>query len=85
MSKSPMNFITYEYSKQYDKNDLEQIPYYPINTETNNNIYKLYKTYAEKEHKKLVVGGRLGNYRYYDMDMTIGNALSTVKKELEGN
>ena len=83
-SKSPMDFITYEYSKQYDKNDPNQIPYYPINTEKNNNIYKQYKQYAEKEHAKLVVGGRLGNYRYYDMDMTIGNALSTVKKELEG-
>ena len=83
-SKSPMDFITYEYSKQYNKNDPNQIPYYPINTEENNLIYKQYKLYAEKEHSKLIIGGRLGNYRYYDMDMTIGNALSTVKKELEG-
>ena len=83
-SKSPMDFITYEYSKQYNKNDPNQIPYYPINTEENNLIYKQYKLYAEKEHSKLIVGGRLGNYRYYDMDMTVANALSTVKKELEG-
>ena len=47
-------------------------------------IHKNYQEYLEKECSNIIVGGRLGNYKYYDMDMTIGNALTTVKKELAG-
>lgn len=81
-SKSEKDYVTYEYSRTYDKN-LNDTPYYPVNTDKNNNIYEKYKSYAEKEFPNLIIGGRLGNYRYYDMDMTVGNALTTVKKELK--
>jgi UDP-galactopyranose mutase len=79
--KSDIDYVSYEYSKTYDKTNE---PYYPINDENNNTIYKKYKEYSEK-YKNLIIGGRLGNYRYYDMDMSIGNALSAVKKEFAGN
>jgi UDP-galactopyranose mutase len=55
-----------------------------VNTPINNEIYSKYKEYLETNHSNIIVGGRLGNYRYYDMDMTIGNALATVKKEFAG-
>ena len=80
-SKSDKDYITYEYSKSYNKSDKNHIPYYPINTQENNEIYKKYKEFAEKEFPNLIIGGRLGNYKYYDMDMAVGNALATVKKE----
>lgn len=80
-SKSEKDYITYEYSKTYDRFDKNQTPYYPINTQENNEIYKKYKEYADKEFPNLIIGGRLGNYKYYDMDMAVGNALATVKKE----
>ena len=83
-SKSTNDFVTYEYSKDYDKNNSDHIPYYPVNTNKNNEIYKKYKEYLENNHSNIIVGGRLANYRYYDMDMTIGNALATVKKEFAG-
>lgn len=81
LSKSNVEYITHEYSQDYNGTNE---PYYPINDDLNNNKYKLYKIEAEKI-QNLIIGGRLGNYRYYDMDMSIGNALSVVKKELAGN
>lgn len=82
-SKTKKEYITFEYSRAYEKNS-DEIPYYPINDELNDEIYKKYKNYADKKCPNLIIGGRLGNYKYYDMDMTIGNALSVVKKELAG-
>lgn len=80
--KSPnTNYISFEYAAEHEKNINE--PYYPINDEKNNLIYEMYKALAEKEDN-LIVGGRLGNYKYYDMDMTIGNAITAVKKEFAG-
>ena len=73
-------FVSYEYSKTYDKTNE---PYYPINDESNNLVYKKYKDYSES-FKNIIIGGRLGNYRYYDMDMSIGNALAALKKEFAG-
>ena len=72
-----------KHKPSYDthKSDKNHIPYYPINTQENNEIYKKYKEFAEKEFPNLIIGGRLGNYKYYDMDMAVGNALATVKKE----
>jgi UDP-galactopyranose mutase len=80
-SKSTKDFITYEYSKDYTG---DNEPFYPINDEANNEIYEKYKSYSETYSSNLIIGGRLGNYRYYDMDMTIANALSVCKKELAG-
>jgi UDP-galactopyranose mutase len=77
-SNNENDTVTFEFPLNYKRGGQ---PYYPINDETNNNKYKLYKEEANKIDN-LIIGGRLGNYRYYDMDMTIGNALSVVKKEL---
>lgn len=79
--KSDIDYVSYEYSENYNK--LNE-PYYPINDEINNSVYKKYKEYSEKQ-KNIIIGGRLGNYRYYDMDMSIGNALSAVRKEFAGD
>ena len=70
--------ITREYPAEYTgKNE----PYYPINDDANNSVHETYKAMAGKLDK-YIIGGRLANYRYYDMDMTVGNALATVNKYL---
>ncbi|UTR16920.1 UDP-galactopyranose mutase [Salipaludibacillus sp. LMS25] len=70
--------ITEEYPMEWKKN-LE--PYYPINNEKNNKIYKKYKELADKE-SKVIFGGRLATYKYYDMHQVIAEALTTVHREL---
>lgn len=70
--------ITKEYPKDWQ---LKDEPYYPVNDEKNNKIYELYRKKAELD-KNIIFGGRLGLYRYYDMDDTIIAALDCVKKEL---
>lgn len=55
--------------------------YYPINNETNNNLYAKYKELSEKD-KKIKFAGRLGEYKYYDMDEIIEKALKLVYEEL---
>jgi len=61
------------------QNDLE--PYYPVNTEQNEEILTKYRHLGQKE-KKLVLGGRLGNYAYYDMDKTILAALKCFEEQI---
>ena len=56
-------------------------PYYPINDEANNTLYEQYEALAKKE-KDVIFGGRLGQYKYYDMDKVIRAALDTVRQEL---
>ena len=56
-------------------------PYYPVNDAKNGALYEKYKELAEKEDK-VIFGGRLGEYKYYDMDAVIASALELVKKEL---
>ena len=70
--------ITREYP---DKWSQEKEPYYPINNEKNNNLYEKYKECASQD-KNIIFGGRLGQYKYYDMDKVIESALQTVKEEL---
>ena len=55
-------------------------PYYPINNDRNNNIYEQYKNMAENE-SKVIFGGRLGEYKYYDMHKVIERALEVVRDE----
>jgi UDP-galactopyranose mutase len=76
-SKSNVTWITKEYPKNYQKGD---IPYYPINDEKNNKIYQKYKDLS-KDYSNLIFGGRLSEYRYYDMHQVIGSALKKVKDE----
>lgn len=70
--------ITKEYSKKWESGDE---PYYPVNDEKNNHLYKSYKKLAE-EYGNIIFGGRLGQYRYYDMHQVIAAALQCVEKEL---
>lgn len=55
-------------------------PYYPINDERNTSLYEKYKELAIKDHK-VIFGGRLGTYQYYDMDKVIKSVLELVEKE----
>ena len=76
--KQKHTIITKEYPKKASKND---IPYYPINNKANNKRYSKYKKLAEKTN--VIFGGRLAEYKYYDMHQVIGSALSKVKKEIK--
>jgi UDP-galactopyranose mutase len=55
-------------------------PYYPINDEKNSDLYQKYLALAQQE-KNVIFGGRLGHYKYYDMDKVIAEALILVDKE----
>ena len=56
-------------------------PYYPVNDEKNGALYAKYRALADGE-KEVLFGGRLGEYKYYDMDKVIESALAAVQKEL---
>ncbi|MCR4898041.1 MAG: UDP-galactopyranose mutase [Acholeplasmatales bacterium] len=71
---SPKTVISKEYSKKWEKTDE---PYYPINDDKNNNLYLKYKEEADKL-TNVYFGGRLGQYKYYDMDKVIAEALNFV-------
>ena len=73
----PKTVITREYPADWAE-DME--PYYPINDEKNQNLYQKYKELADKEDRVLF-GGRLAEYKYYDMDKVIESAFKLVKKE----
>ncbi|CJW90011.1 UDP-galactopyranose mutase Glf [Streptococcus pneumoniae] len=68
-----------EHSKTWEKGDE---PYYPVNNDRNNHLYKSYKKLAD-EQGNVIFGGRLGHYRYYDMHQVIGAALQCVRNELD--
>ena len=70
--------ISKEYSSEWKIGDE---PYYPVNDDKNNLLYQDYKALADKE-QKVFFGGRLGNYKYFDMDVTIESALEFAKKEI---
>ena len=76
--KQPTTIISREYSSEWKKGDE---PYYPVNNDKNNALYQQYKELADKEHK-VIFGGRLGGYEYYDMDKVIAAALEMCEKEL---
>ena len=76
--QQPTTVITREYSQEWSAG---MEPYYPINDDENTRIYKKYKELADIE-KNVIFGGRLAEYRYYDMHQVIGSALHHVKKYL---
>ena len=76
--KQPTTIISREYSSEWKKGDE---PYYPVNNDKNNALYQQYEELADKEHK-VIFGGRLGGYKYYDMDKVIAAALEMCEKEL---
>ncbi len=75
----PKTVISREYSSEWKLGDE---PYYPVNDGKNGNLYKKYKELADKE-ENVIFGGRLGEYKYYDMDQVIAAALDMCEKEFE--
>lgn len=74
----PKTVITREYPADWIKGDE---PYYPVNDDRNNSLYEQYKRLADNE-KNVIFGGRLGQYKYYDMDKCIESALALCEEEL---
>ncbi|MBR2375945.1 MAG: UDP-galactopyranose mutase [Clostridia bacterium] len=73
----PKTVVSREYSSEWKVGDE---PYYPVNNEKNNALYAQYKALAENE-PNVIFGGRLGEYKYYDMDTVIAASLALCKKE----
>lgn len=74
--KQPATIITREYPKEWKQGDE---PYYPLNNDRNNSLYAEYEKLAEKT-SNVLFGGRLGKYKYYDMDKVIAAALEDCEK-----
>lgn len=74
----PKTVISREYSSEWKQGDE---PYYPVNDEKNSRLYAEYRKLADQE-KQVIFGGRLGEYKYYDMDAVIDSALKMCEKEL---
>lgn len=77
--KQPVTIISREYSSEWTKGDE---PYYPVNDDKNGALHAKYEELAKQE-SKVIFGGRLGSYRYYDMDKVIGAALDMVREQLD--
>jgi len=75
----PKTVISREYSSEWKLGDE---PYYPVNDEKNGALYAQYKELADKE-ENIIFGGRLGEYKYYDMDAVIASALDMAARELQ--
>ena len=73
----PKTIISREYSSEWKPGDE---PYYPVNDEKNGKLYEEYKNLAEQE-RNVIFGGRLGEYRYYDMDAVVASALELCERE----
>ena len=74
----PKTIISREYSSEWHPGDE---PYYPVNDEKNGALYAQYKALAQQE-PRVLFGGRLGEYKYYDMDAVIAAALNAAKEQL---
>lgn len=77
--KQPVTVISREYSSEWKRGDE---PYYPVNNEKNDALYQKYKELADRE-ERVIFGGRLGSYKYYDMDKVIKAALEMCGRELQ--
>lgn len=77
--QQPVTIISREYSSEW-KPGVE--PYYPVNNDRNNALYEQYAALA-KEEGNVIFGGRLGQYKYYDMDKVLMAALECVEQELK--
>ena len=74
----PTTVITREYPAKWAKGDE---PYYPMNDEKNNALYAKYKALADQE-ENVIFGGRLGMYKYFDMQNIVREALDLVREEI---
>ncbi|KRK72677.1 UDP-galactopyranose mutase [Levilactobacillus namurensis DSM 19117] len=70
--------ITHEYPKTWHRGD---DPYYPVNNQRNRELYRQYTELSKEQTPNVIFGGRLGQYRYYNMDQTIMAALKVVRQE----
>ena len=77
-SQSAKTIISKEFSREWK---VGEEPYYPVNNEKNNSLYLKYEELA-KSLPNVIFGGRLGTYKYYDMDKVVRAALDACKKEL---
>lgn len=80
-ANTPTSWITKEYPVEHKAGETE--PMYPINDQKNNVKYAQYKALADQE-QNIIFGGRLAEYKYYDMHQVIEAALKTIKKEING-
>ena len=74
----PKTVISREFSSEWAPGDE---PYYPVNDEKNGSLFQKYRVLSQKE-QNVIFGGRLGEYKYYDMDATVASVLEMCKKEL---
>ena len=74
----PKTVVSREYSSEWKPGDE---PYYPVNDAKNGALYTQYKKLADQE-TDVIFGGRLGEYKYYDMDAVVASALAMSKREL---
>ncbi len=72
-----VTYVSWEYSSEWQRGDE---PYYPVNDEKNETLRDQYMTLAKKS-ENVIFGGRLAEYRYYDMDKTVASALAAVRRE----
>ncbi len=77
----PQTLISREYSSEWHPGDE---PYYPVNDDKNSALYERYKALGQQE-QQVLFGGRLGEYKYYDMDAVIAAALEAAERELTMN
>ena len=77
----PNTVLSYEFSKEWKPGDE---PYYPVNDEKNSALYAKYRELAALEDK-VIFGGRLGEYKYYDMDAVVEAALALARQELKSD
>ncbi|MGB3453149.1 MAG: UDP-galactopyranose mutase [Moheibacter sp.] len=77
----PKTVITREYPSDWD---VTKEPYYPVNNSKNDSIFKKYRD-LNKENEKYIFGGRLAEYRYYDMHQVFGSALNKMKRITDKN
>jgi UDP-galactopyranose mutase len=75
----PHTIITKEYPSVYKRSD---IPYYPIENVKNRDLYNKYLDMAEHKCPNMILGGRLAEYRYYDMHQVVGGAIAKAREEL---
>ena len=75
----PKTVISYEYPTEWQEG---MEPYYPVNDEENTALYARYKEQADTR-PDVIFGGRLGQYKYYDMDKVIRSALDVVREEIK--
>jgi UDP-galactopyranose mutase len=80
--ESPITWVSFEYPTEYTAESTE--PMYPVNDTENNIKYQKYKELANQE-KDIIFGGRLAEYKYYDMHQVIESALGFIKKEINEN